>query len=48
MGVENKLLVMLRLSIILHWQKSWENHEKKTKRCPRFSQNENIIVKMGE
>jgi len=32
----------------LHWQKLWENHEKKTEIFPQFSQNENIFVKIGE
>jgi len=31
----------------LHWQKSWENHEKKTENFPQFSQNENILSKLA-
>jgi len=31
----------------VHWRKSWENHEKKTEYFPKFSQNENIFVKIG-
>jgi len=31
-----------------HWQKLWENHEKKTENPPQPSQNENIFVKIGE
>jgi len=27
----------------LHWQKTWEDHEKKTENCPQFSQNENTF-----
>jgi len=28
----------------MHWQKSWENNEKKTENYPKSSQNENIFV----
>jgi len=34
--------------LLLHWEKSWENVEKKTDNFCQFCQDENIFVKMVE
>jgi len=48
MCINDTQKIICILKLYPHWQKSWENHEKKTENFPQFSRNENLFVKIGE